>query len=200
MKPVIAAQCMRCGGQFNKRKLAGNQPQFCSKTCKSAHRKDYYKGWVERNRETVLANTAKRIAEWRKSNPDYFKRHYQKNRDRKKAEANAWYHANKERALKAQKLYNAINREKLRPSGRKSAQKRRAIKKQVFVEAVDPIVVFKRDNGICGICRRKVLPSGAWEIDHVIPISKGGEHSYANVQLSHRVCNRSKWAHVQTLF
>jgi 5-methylcytosine-specific restriction endonuclease McrA len=28
----------------------------------------------------------------------------------------------------------------------------------------------------------------------VIPISRGGVHTYSNVQVSHRTCNRWKWA------
>jgi 5-methylcytosine-specific restriction endonuclease McrA len=29
-------------------------------------------------------------------------------------------------------------------------------------------------------------------LDHIIPISKGGEHSYKNVQCAHRQCNVTK--------
>jgi 5-methylcytosine-specific restriction endonuclease McrA len=64
----------------------------------------------------------------------------------------------------------------------------------VFVDDVDPRVVFERDKGVCGICLTPVDPASKWEIDHIVPISKGGPHAYANVQLSHRRCNRSKSA------
>ena len=30
---------------------------------------------------------------------------------------------------------------------------------------------------------------GEWHIDHIIPISKGGEHSYENVRAAHFICN-----------
>jgi 5-methylcytosine-specific restriction endonuclease McrA len=36
----------------------------------------------------------------------------------------------------------------------------------------------------------------AWDLDHVIPLSKGGEHSYDNVQVTHPSCNRKKGAKV----
>jgi 5-methylcytosine-specific restriction endonuclease McrA len=65
-----------------------------------------------------------------------------------------------------------------------------------FVEDVDPRIVFTRDKGICGICRSPVEPDSKWEVDHVMPISRGGAHSYANVQLTHRRCNRQKHASV----
>lgn len=69
---------------------------------------------------------------------------------------------------------------------------RRARKRGAFVEMVDPLVVFTRDNGACGICKRAVEPEDKWHIDHVLPLSKGGEHSYANTQLAHAVCNIAK--------
>ena len=43
---------------------------------------------------------------------------------------------------------------------------------------------FKNENIICG----NLYPS----IDHVTPISKGGLHSWSNVQLAHRRCNSKK--------
>jgi len=59
------------------------------------------------------------------------------------------------------------------------------------VEQVIPMVVLERDDGICGICLDDVDPFD-YTIDHIVPHSKGGEHSYDNVQLAHRVCNSRK--------
>jgi 5-methylcytosine-specific restriction endonuclease McrA len=77
---------------------------------------------------------------------------------------------------------------------RKVDAKRRALEQGVFVEAIDPRVVFERDKGQCGICREPVDPMSPWEVDHIIPIAKRGDHSYVNVQLAHRRCNRKKAA------
>lgn len=72
----------------------------------------------------------------------------------------------------------------------KAARKRKA-----FVELVDPMTLFERDRWICHLCKRKVrkdLPGSHLDgptIDHIIPLSKGGEHSYANTALAHRKCN-----------
>jgi hypothetical protein len=55
--------------------------------------------------------------------------------------------------------------------------------------------LFKRDNGICGICKRLVT---TWKgdmrpsVDHIVPRSKGGKHEMSNLQLSHLWCNQSK--------
>jgi hypothetical protein len=68
---------------------------------------------------------------------------------------------------------------------------RRARKRNQFVENVYRSKVFKRDAGICGICHEAVDPLD-WHLDHVRPLARGGEHSYANTQVSHPVCNQRK--------
>lgn len=157
-------------------------------------RKSYRDEWgrANRDREKMYRERQKQ------KNPDYFKAHYAKTAEARKGESREWYKANAEYALQRQKAYAAKrladNPDFIRALERKSSSKRRAIEKQVFVEAVDPSIVFDRDKGICGICRGLVERNGRWEIDHVIPISKGGPHSYANVQLSHPSCNRAKGA------
>lgn len=74
------------------------------------------------------------------------------------------------------------------------------VDKDITVEGL-----FRRDKGICYICggrcdfedytvRGKYIITGDWypSIDHVIPISKGGTHSWDNVMLAHRRCNSVK--------
>lgn len=60
-----------------------------------------------------------------------------------------------------------------------------------FVERVERSVVWERDGGICGICG-EAADAADWHMDHVKPLARGGEHSYANVQVSHPRCNRQK--------
>ena len=67
---------------------------------------------------------------------------------------------------------------------------RRALTKAALVELVDPRVVWERDGGICQLCHQSV--EGTWHLDHVIPLSRGGEHSYKNVQVAHPLCNLKK--------
>lgn len=99
-----------------------------------------------------------------------------------------------ERAVARTAEWNRKNPEHARWLMRKEDAKRRAREREVFIEAVDHRVVFERDNGICGICKLDVDKMSPWEVDHIVPISKGGLHAYANVQLAHRKCNRSKAA------
>lgn len=71
--------------------------------------------------------------------------------------------------------------------------------------------VIRRDNGICYICGCKVSKEDSWRDDHgyfvcgptyptrdhVIPISKGGTHTWDNVRLACKRCNELKGASVQ---
>lgn len=58
--------------------------------------------------------------------------------------------------------------------------------------------IIERDQATCGICRKKVDLSlvhpdpMSRSLDHIVPLSKGGTHDPANVQLAHLVCNVSK--------
>jgi 5-methylcytosine-specific restriction endonuclease McrA len=77
--------------------------------------------------------------------------------------------------------------------------KRRAIELRATIERVDPFTVFDRDGWRCQMCKVKTpkakrgsYDNDAPELDHIIPLSKGGEHSYRNTQCSCRKCNSDK--------
>jgi 5-methylcytosine-specific restriction endonuclease McrA len=79
----------------------------------------------------------------------------------------------------------------------------RARLRRAQVERVDPIKVFDRDAWRCQICGRKTprerrgsINSNAPELDHIVPLSVGGEHSYRNTQCACRSCNASKGSQV----
>lgn len=75
---------------------------------------------------------------------------------------------------------------------------RRARKRRAYVEDVYRVKVYERDNWHCQICHRPVrrdveVPHHlAPTLDHIVALAHGGEHSYANVQLAHFICNARK--------
>lgn len=75
---------------------------------------------------------------------------------------------------------------------------RRAALSAVWVEHVDRDVVGARDGWRCGICRGVIRRTLAYphprsaSLDHVEPLSLGGEHSYANTRIAHLFCNLSR--------
>lgn len=189
-------KCLECGGDVPQptRRRCGQQPRFCSETCRLARKAKTHRRWVEDNRERHGAVKKKNRESYKEANPEYFKRYYADNKERRRSETRAWYAANAEHHAQVVRRYVEHNKEWALNIGKKAASKRRSIKERAFVEDVDPKVVFHRDGGICRICMKSVDLSAKWEVDHVIPISKGGAHSYDNVQLTHRRCNRSKGA------
>lgn len=71
-------------------------------------------------------------------------------------------------------------------------QKHRALNLGIELDAtVNLAEVFKRARGVCGICGDWVKPSKA-SMDHVTPLARGGTHTYANIQLTHLICNLRK--------
>jgi excisionase family DNA binding protein len=72
----------------------------------------------------------------------------------------------------------------------KKIKRKRAIE-GAFIEPVNHMAVAERDRWLCGICGG-VVTRETWSLDHVVPLSKGGEHSYANVTLAHRRCNSAR--------
>ena len=78
----------------------------------------------------------------------------------------------------------------------KQKMKRKGI---VMIEIVDPNLVFKNANYHCQRCgvhtplslRGQSFPNSP-EMDHIIPLSSGGPHTYSNVQLLCKKCNNIK--------
>jgi hypothetical protein len=75
---------------------------------------------------------------------------------------------------------------------------RRARKRGVGYEFIDIRDVYVRDNGICRICGEAVdvalvyPEKNSKSLDHIKPLSKGGSHTWGNVQLAHLICNLRK--------
>ena len=58
--------------------------------------------------------------------------------------------------------------------------------------------LIKRDGLTCAICGLQCIEGGDYlsdlypTIDHIVPISRGGGHTWRNVQVAHRRCNLNK--------
>lgn len=63
------------------------------------------------------------------------------------------------------------------------------------VDHVDWRAIFERDGWVCGICHKPVDPAleGPDEeaacINHIVPLSHGGEHTAENLQCAHWICS-----------
>jgi 5-methylcytosine-specific restriction endonuclease McrA len=73
-----------------------------------------------------------------------------------------------------------------------ASAKRRARKINApVVENVDRRVVYDRDGGVCYLCENKVNFE-EMHAEHVIPLARGGNHSYDNVKTACADCNLRK--------
>lgn len=83
-------------------------------------------------------------------------------------------------------------------SRRASSRRRRARMAGVITETYTSEEIAERDSWICQICRKQIGRNHAWphprslSIDHIIPITAGGNDVKANVQATHLRCNTSK--------
>lgn len=132
--------------------------------------------WITKSRSGMCAYHAERV--WKRANRGRMnasnRRYARKHPERVSAWNKKWRYANPDK----QSEYQLARLSRLRGQ---------------FVERVYRSVLFRRDKGLCGLCGKKVDPAN-WHMDHIVPLSRGGEHSYANTQVSHPFCNVSKGA------
>lgn len=89
-------------------------------------------------------------------------------------------------------------RERQRLYWQEKNRRRRAAKRGGASEPYTLAEIALRDDFNCGLCGKsvpmavKVPEPLAPTIDHIVPISKGGDDTRANVQLAHFVCNSRK--------
>lgn len=91
---------------------------------------------------------------------------------------------NRARNLELQKRWRDANRE------RRAAHKRARKKTK---KAALRAGLLKQQRGRCAYCREKLDPT-TMHVDHVIPLSKGGEDKPSNMQATCGSCNLSKSA------
>ncbi len=74
---------------------------------------------------------------------------------------------------------------------RQSSHYRRALKFGVKIEPVRYSFVVQRDNSTCYMCQRILMPHQV-QFDHIVPLSRGGEHSEKNLRVACAICNNRK--------
>lgn len=212
--------CAKCGVEllvndenFYKRKETKEGFRRDCKSCVKEARSRYR----ESNKEKV----SKSHSEWRKRNGEYIQNkgrlYYQENKETILKKVKNHYRENAEEINKRKKIYLENNKEKAAASKRnwarnnkdklyESSLKRRSKKHFVQFGRVVRRELLERDNWTCKQCGVKVhdrneggvKKSYLWNdefkahLDHIIPISKGGDSTPDNIQTLCRTCNLSK--------
>jgi hypothetical protein len=183
-KDGLTSWCRSCRNESNieyRKENTEKGKEYSSKYRKENTEKEqkrhikYYKENVEKIRETSIKYRKDHLEKIRERNSKYSKEHFG---ERKEYFSKYW----KEHS------------EKLR----ENAGRRRALKKNTTVEKVDLEQLFENHKWICGICGLKIDKKLKWpnplsiSHDHILPLSKGGDHTYGNIQPAHLRCNLSK--------
>lgn len=141
--------------------------------------------------ERVAENKA--IQNERSTKNGYFSDYYAKNAEKRKAQSRHWYDANKKRALDAQKDWCRDNPDRVRELSRLKRRARRA--RLAGADGThtrqDLENLFAAQRGRCALCRTKLMPDNA-EVDHIVPLARGGSNGANNLQYLCLPCNRAK--------
>jgi hypothetical protein len=124
---------------------------------------------------------------------------YLKNIEKNRALAKERYQKNKDKFKKIAKIYRLNNREKIKKSLSKWASnnkdvmrlhraKRKAVTRGATAKKITKKEITRIKNSACIYCGKKENI----QIEHVVPISRGGLHSIGNIASACAPCNQSK--------
>lgn len=220
--PEVHTACVGCGGNVRPAKVVGTKPKYCSIECRERtnyrmriESGGYDAQLAKRRAENALKPSPTHTclqcgARWES------RQKVSKFCSSKCGNAYKDVHNEKrcseldcDRGVRAKGLCQMHWRRKARAEGRETLpawddrrranyHKRRAQKLTTAVEELNPMDIYQRDIWLCGLCSTPVDPDVAWpdpmsaSLDHILPLSKGGSHTYENVQLAHLTCNVSK--------
>lgn len=93
-----------------------------------------------------------------------------------------------------QKAYSIEYRKRpeVREAVRLRAHHRRVLAPPDKIPVSEIAALYDAQRKRCAVCRKALRKT--YEIDHIVPLSRGGPHSIANLQLLCPPCNRSKGA------
>lgn len=78
------------------------------------------------------------------------------------------------------------------------ARRRARIAGAEVVEPTSRGEIIQRDRSICHLCG-ELVPADDIHIDHIVPLSRGGNHSADNVAVAHSMCNMRKGSRLNHL-
>lgn len=121
----------------------------------------------------------------------YKRRYYETNKEDVLAKNGAWQKANPEKVKASIAKWMAAHPE----SGRSAVRRRRARLRSASGNhnELDIMALFERQDGSCAACSADIRRR--YDVDHVMPLSRGGSNGPENLQLLCPPCNRSKGAY-----
>jgi len=160
----VSVACFRCGRMVTRRRTHLKPTTYCSRICMRT-----------RVQQAKIEKSPFNLQEWRA-----------KNRSRLNAWSTAWSQNHRTQRLESQRRYRANHKGLIAlTSFMRRSQKRKNAATANQVEQI-----MKRARGFCVYCgKHKPLT-----LDHVAPLSRGGDHRRTNLVPACRSCNSSKGA------
>ena len=164
------------------------------KAKKAAYMREYYHAnkakaialvtrYREANKEKIKAKK-----KCLKRTPAQRKAEYQKNAEKIKARSKAWCAANPDRKTAASRKYYSENKASYISNARKRRHSLIGTFNQKEIDAI-----YAAQHGNCAGCAKPFTASRKYEMDHVMPVSKGGLNTADSIQLLCKPCNRRKF-------
>lgn len=161
-----------------------------SEEAKKARKAATDKAYYERNKEKSLASSKA----WREANKEsvsvYIKAYRIANKEKIAATNKALYEATREHRLDYYKKWKAENKHIRSEHQRNRRAKKKNSVGQHTSNDIKNIMEFQK--GKCACCLKSIKNS--YQVDHIIPLSKGGSNSKYNLQLLCAPCNLFKRA------
>lgn len=203
----LNSQCKQCSRKISRKWYEAN-PERVKETSRKWQKanpekaKEKKRKWRNANRERVRENNRK----WCEANLERHKENCRRwreaNRERENETARKWRKANPERAKEADRKWYEANKERKKESGRKwrrenpgkvvaKFQRRRALKANAAGTATAEQIKarFQYHGNRCYYCGDN---KQGLQIEHRIPLSRGGSNWPANLVPSCPSCNLSK--------
>lgn len=197
--PESVKQCTKCRvewprdvAHFHRSARARDGLKWECKACEAAR--------YQADRESRIAKSAARYAILRESgNREAYRQkareRYAANREARRAYFAKYREANRDKMRAYFKDFRAKTIDEYRLRQIVTEGKRRAIKRGGLGLTIPPTIiaalqVAQKDR--CWCCQSKLL--GKFDVDHRIPLSRGGSHTEDNLVLACASCNRSKGA------
>jgi CRISPR/Cas system Type II protein with McrA/HNH and RuvC-like nuclease domain len=133
-----------------------------------------------------------KIMEWRKANPEKCKaakkKYYAsvKGKSQKRKEDAAYVASGKRAVSEAKRADKPLS------EARKQAKRRYQLMRRSGERVLDAFDAWVLSEAVELSKKREALSGGKWHVDHIIPVSRGGQCSYDNLQVVPAYWNRSK--------
>jgi 5-methylcytosine-specific restriction endonuclease McrA len=199
MRESDAKICERCGRGFSRNakesKRQWSARRFCSRSCAAQWREEAH----PRKRAEGICRACELEAPFhadRLCRPCWDRQRYQANREQILAQNRVWREANRdywrqEHIVDRVRRWHADHPDRTREITRNALRRRRARLTGAELGSSDLVDGYSRVLAAdpCSYCHQ-----ASEHIDHIVAISKGGEHAWENLTAACSRCNRAKYS------